>query len=122
MDALHIEKQKIECHLLTDAELRATYEYNFAMPYLGLDEGVLEPEQLEEIRTDPEAQEILQEEYKQIVKDRNLLRTEIFPQSHVDKWPLPVNLTRLINNAKTLFKLDPYAPSDLKPHEVVKKV
>lgn len=122
MDALHVEKQKIENFECDDQELRKSYEYNFAQNNLGLEEGVLEPEQIEQIRNDPSAQEILQEEYKQIVRDRSLLRDEIFPKKAVFKWPLPVHLPRLITNAKSIFAIDPYSPSDLQPHEIVQKV
>lgn len=122
MDALHIEKQKIECMDLNDQKLRQSYEYNFAQSNLGLEEGVLEPELLDQIRNDPTAQEILQDEFKQILRDRYMLREEIFPGKNTFKWALPVNLRRLITNAKTIFKIDPFAPSDLQPHEVVQKV
>lgn len=122
MDALHVEKQKLESHDLSDKDMRQTFEYNFAKPNLGLEEGVLEPEQLEQIKNDPDAQEMLQEEFKQIWRDRTQLREEVFPGKDVYKWPLPVNISRLITNAKSIFKIDPYAPSDLQPHEVVQKV
>eukprot|EP01127_Copromyxa_protea_P014602 TRINITY_DN4101_c0_g1_i1.p1 TRINITY_DN4101_c0_g1~~TRINITY_DN4101_c0_g1_i1.p1 ORF type:complete len:1066 (+),score=189.66 TRINITY_DN4101_c0_g1_i1:92-3289(+) len=122
MDALHIEKQKLKCHDKSDEALRNAFEYNFGKPNLGLADGVLEPELLDQIKNDPHAQEILQEEFKQIWRDRAQLREEIFPGNDTFKWPLPVNIMRLITNAKSIFKIDPYAPSDLQPHEVVQKV
>src|SRR5689334_8329674 len=50
----------------------------------------------------------------QIIADRRLLREKIFLAGD-DKWPLPVNLTRMILNAQKIFHLGPKKLSDLDP-------
>jgi DNA-directed RNA polymerase II subunit RPB1 len=62
----------------------------------------------------------LQEEFAQLLEDRRLLR-EIIPSGSTDVI-LPVNLTRLIWNAKKLFRIDGGRPNDLHPHHVVREL
>jgi DNA-directed RNA polymerase II subunit RPB1 len=54
----------------------------------------------------------------QIVADRRLLREKIFLAGD-DRWPLPVNLTRMILNAQKIFHLGPKKVSDLDPCQIV---
>jgi DNA-directed RNA polymerase II subunit RPB1 len=60
----------------------------------------------------------LEEEYRQVIKDRDFLRTCGFLDTK-QKTHLPVNVGRLITNAKADRKILPSSKSDLNPREVI---
>eukprot|EP01125_Pyxidicula_operculata_P009020 TRINITY_DN297_c0_g1_i1.p1 TRINITY_DN297_c0_g1~~TRINITY_DN297_c0_g1_i1.p1 ORF type:complete len:1781 (-),score=540.27 TRINITY_DN297_c0_g1_i1:121-5463(-) len=122
MDACYVEGQTLESYNLTESELETHFKYNFDSPHLGLGVNTLDPSCLEEIKNDPEAREILEEEFRILKKERDILRNEIFTKKDTDRCVLPVNLKRLILNVQKTFSLDKRSLSDLKPHEVVLKV
>ena len=67
-----------------------------------------------------ELQAKLDEEYKQFVEDRHLLRYFVFPQQDSSApHYLPVNLHRIVENAKQIFHIDTRKPSDLDPTYIV---
>ncbi|KAG5670017.1 hypothetical protein PVAND_000304 [Polypedilum vanderplanki] len=62
----------------------------------------------------------LENEYEQLMKDRNTLR-EIFPNGE-SKVVLPCNLQRMIWNVQKIFHINKRAPTDLSPIQVIKGV
>lgn len=62
----------------------------------------------------------LENEYEQLMKDRNTLR-EIFPSGE-SKVVLPCNLQRMIWNVQKIFHINKRAPTDLNPIQVIKGV
>uniref|UniRef100_A0AC35F5M8 DNA-directed RNA polymerase subunit n=1 Tax=Panagrolaimus sp. PS1159 TaxID=55785 RepID=A0AC35F5M8_9BILA len=72
---------------------------------------------IRELKGNPDAQELLEVEWKQLVQDREMLRT-IFPKGDA-KIVLPCNLQRLIWNAQKIFHVDTRKPSDLHPQTIV---
>jgi len=89
-----------------------------------LDQGVLDrylhPDVVEDLCSNPAAASVLLEEFEQIRKDREILRLN-FPTGDAGVV-LPVNVKRLIWNAKTLFHIDVNAKSDLNPLQVIDSV
>ncbi|KAK4688584.1 DNA-directed RNA polymerase II subunit RPB1, partial [Tremellales sp. Uapishka_1] len=65
-------------------------------------------------KTSVSLQNLLDEEFDQLKYDRELLRSEIFPDGSPAK-PLPVNLQRIIQNSQQIFHIDHRVPSDLDP-------
>ena len=66
----------------------------------------------------------MRQEFEQLLEDRRILtdpRLGPFAAKKAEP-PVPVNLTRLIGNAKKTFKVNMNAPSMLKPLDIVHKV
>jgi len=64
----------------------------------------------------------LDEEYQMLQEDWRLLRTLIYPgQASVSQY-LPVNLRRIIQNAKQIFHIDRRKPGDLDPVYIINSV
>jgi len=55
------------------------------------------------------------EEYDQIKQDRDTLRNSIFKMTSEDMVHLPINLHRIIKNAKKMFEINSRSKTDLKP-------
>ena len=84
----------------------------------------MQPGLADELRRDAGAKEGLRQEFEQLLEDRRVLtdpRLGPFARGKAEP-PVPVNLTRLIVNAKKTFKVDPNKPSELKPLDIVHKV
>ena len=64
----------------------------------------------------------LHDEYESIKQDRLILRNSIFKATNEDQIHLPINLKRLIQNAKKMFDIGSRSKSDLKPTEVITKL
>jgi DNA-directed RNA polymerase II subunit RPB1 len=67
-----------------------------------------------------ELSEALNEEFKQIEEDREALRNFIFLNGN-DAVYLPVNVPRLVWNAKEKFRVKPHIKTDLDPLYVIEK-
>jgi DNA-directed RNA polymerase II subunit RPB1 len=120
MDGAFIESQYIETFGMSNKEFEHNYRVDITDPAAGFLPGAV---QVGLDDSSAELQALLDEEYKQLVDDRHLLRHFIF--TRVDpKEPhsLPVNLHRIIQNAKQIFHIDPRKPSDLEPAHIVQSV
>ena len=65
------------------------------------------------IHSDASTTHAIEDEFRQLKEDRDNLRT-VFPAGN-SKVNLPVNLKRLIWNARKTFKLNQRATTDLSP-------
>ena len=65
---------------------------------------------------------MLKDEYEIIKKDRSVLRNYIFKMNCDDQVHLPINLKRIVLNAKIMFDINHRKKSDLKPTDVILKV
>ncbi|KAK2964424.1 putative DNA-directed RNA polymerase II subunit RPB1 [Blattamonas nauphoetae] len=98
-----------------------------ALPQRVLPTGVrtlatfLTAEALDSLKHDPNSQTILNQEFQTLQADRELLRNEIFKNGN-DSVAMPVNVNRIITNAKYKFDVSRYRPTSLLPTEVVRKV
>ena len=61
-------------------------------------------------------------EFRRILADRETLRNEVFKTSIDDSIHMPVNVARLIWNAKSQFGIRPISKSDLRPSTVTQKL
>ncbi|KAF9034222.1 beta and beta-prime subunits of DNA dependent RNA-polymerase [Hymenopellis radicata] len=120
MDGAFIEKQSIDTFALNDPQFEHNYRVDVTDPEGGFMEGVL---QVGIDDNSPELQRLLDEEYKQLVEDRRLLRSFIFPrQDPTVPQYLPVNLFRIVQNASQIFHIDRRKPSDLEPAYIITSV
>ncbi|KAF8737375.1 hypothetical protein AX14_012969 [Amanita brunnescens Koide BX004] len=120
MDGAFIEKQTIETFGLNDKEFEHNYRVDVTDPAGGFLPGVL---QVGIDDSSLELQAKLDEEYNQLVQDRQTLRRFIFPRSPTSSpHYLPVNLFRIVQNALQIFHIDRRKPSDLDPAYIVDSV
>lgn len=75
-----------------------------------------------EMISDPATQELLDCEYEQLVADRKLVRTINIRNKGDTMMQLPLNVIRIIESAKKLFKVDEGQRSDLTPRDVIPAV
>ena len=115
MDASHVEKQSIDTIPGSDAAFEKRYRIDLLNEEFSLDPSLLESGS--EIIGDSKLQIMLNDEYKQLVDDRNTLRQVFSDGEH--NWPLPVNIRRIIQNSQQTFRVDQTKPSDLTIEDVI---
>jgi DNA-directed RNA polymerase II subunit RPB1 len=71
---------------------------------------------------DLEVQQLLDEEWEQLKLDRAMLRDVNLKKKDDEMMQLPMNVVRIIDSAKRLFKVDDSQRSDLHPAEVIPQV
>ena len=113
IDGAMVERQKLITHGLNDKEFRRRFKVDLS--HGGFKKGTLRAGLGD---WSPELEQLLEEEFEQLAKDRKTLRTEIFPTDRVDTY-LPLNIARLVLNAQQIFHIDPRRSSDLSPFEIV---
>ncbi|KAK4191803.1 hypothetical protein QBC35DRAFT_485996 [Podospora australis] len=121
LDAIHIEKQKVD-HLNTSDE---KFDKRFRLDVMDESSSGAALEALEygrEMVSDPIVQALLDEEYEQLRDDRQLVREINKKKKDDDAMQLPLNIGRIIETAKKLFKVDATQRSDLTPKDVVPAV
>ncbi|KAG1077869.1 hypothetical protein G6F42_024564 [Rhizopus arrhizus] len=116
MDAMSVESQKFFSLKCNEQEFEKRYKIDVMNK--GFRKGALNYNVLKSIEGSETAQSYLDHEFHQLSEDRQKLRTVIFKNGD-DKWPLPVNLSRLITNSQQIFHLDPRKPSDIHPLQIV---
>ncbi|CAO1637933.1 unnamed protein product [Parajaminaea phylloscopi] len=116
IDGARVERQNLLTHTLNDREFHRRFRVD-------LQEGGFRKGSLQAGLDDwsAELQDLLDDEYAQLEADRKLLRGFIFKTDRSDVQ-LPINIARLILNAKQEFRVDSRRPSDLPPAEIVNGV
>ena len=113
MDATYLESQHLQTIRLSNKEMER--RYHFTVDDRTLERANLKKEIVEELKLNES--DILEMEFDQLMKDRHLLR-KINASADPDII-LPINLTRIIWNAKKTFWVDPKQPNDLHPFDVI---
>ena len=121
MDAVAMETQEFPSLRLSNDQFNRMYRVDLGDSMFNFKDHVLEKDIHEDMNTHPELQSLFDEEFRHLAEDRAILRNFIFPTSE-NKWPLPVNLQRLIWNAQTIFNVDKRKPSDLHPAKVIEDI
>jgi len=113
IDGAMVERQHLLTHRLNDVDFTRRFKVD-------LHEGGFKKGTLQAGLGDwsQELQDLLDEEFDQLAKDRITLRTEIFHDNRGDVY-LPMNISRLVLNARQEFNIDPRKPSDLSPKDIV---
>jgi DNA-directed RNA polymerase II subunit RPB1 len=121
MDGTRVEWQTLEPLSMNNLRFERRYRIDVMDPEgkKGLKSGSVEFGILQEMQS-MEVQKLLDEEYTQLLQDRENIRN-IFPEGYA-RWPLPGNLHRIIWNAQNLFKIDKQKPSNLHPEYVINEV
>ncbi|EGO19737.1 DNA-directed RNA polymerase II, subunit 1 [Serpula lacrymans var. lacrymans S7.9] len=120
MDGAFIERQKIDTFALSDKEFEHNYRVDVTDPAGGFLPGVL---QVGLDDSSLELQAKLDEEFTQLLEDRGVLRSFIFPRADATTpHYLPVNLQRIVQNAIQIFHIDRRKPSDLEPAYIIESL
>jgi DNA-directed RNA polymerase II subunit RPB1 len=121
MDGAKLEKQKLITFRMSDKVFHRTFRVDISQPNI-FRPGAIEHSIIQDLINQPGSQERLDKEYQELLLGRDILRTEIFKNTSTDRWALPCNIERLIENAKNTFAIDRTKPSDLHPLHILNGV
>jgi DNA-directed RNA polymerase II subunit RPB1 len=129
MDAVWIERQDFDSLTLNKHEFEDRYVLNTTATDFGYDDQnipFLEQEVLDDCRTDPDVQLLLDKEAETLRDDQAVLRIIMAnrePGRESDESSYaPGNVRRVIQNALRQFRIDRSQPSDLHPKTIITKV
>ncbi|CAG8893732.1 unnamed protein product [Penicillium egyptiacum] len=118
LDGAHIENQRVDHIKCSDAKLLERFRVDVMDPERTLGPEILE--QANEIAGDIEVQRYFDEEWEAILKDREFLRTVV--KEDEEMMQLPINVQRILEMARTTFRIREGTISDLHPAEVIPQV
>eukprot|EP00122_Pirum_gemmata_P006460 Pgem_evm1s5907 len=118
MDGAHMEKQYLQSVGKNDQAFKNSYYFNLqdTNPL----KKILNHDIVDDLLKNIDAQAALAKEYQQLREDRERLRI-IFPGGR-DSVYMPVNLRRLLLNAKKLHNIKASTVSDLHPAKIIEGV
>lgn len=119
LDGAHIEKQKIDTITISEKKFRD----RFHLDVMNTSKPPIPTSRLEVaslIQSNNEVQRYLDEEWAQLEQDRNFLRGRLVEDD--TNFQLPLNIQRIIENARNVFKIKDNARSDLHPVEAIQQV
>lgn len=119
LDSVKVESQPIDTIPGTNESFERRYRVDLMDSAKSLKSSRIESGN--DIFGDIDLQRLLDEEYDQLLFDRNFLRTGTFPGSD-SGWHLPVNLRRVILNAQQIFNVDLNKASNLTVPEIINGV
>lgn len=119
LDAIYIEQQRLDSIACSEAQFDKKFKIDVMDPksVLPLQEF---SEQAIEIIGDMEVQRHFDEEYEQLVKDREFLRKDKMDDNEM--LQLPLNVQRIIETAKTTFRIKDGAKSNVHPAYAISRV
>ncbi|MCJ1479194.1 DNA-directed RNA polymerase II subunit rpb1 [Lambiella insularis] len=118
LDGAHIESQRLDIITCSDAQFEKKFRVDLMDPKASLSAEVLE--QANTIAGDVKIQNFLDEEWDQLKAARDFLRTKKTDDN--EQLQLPINVLRILDTAKTTFKIKDGSRSDLHPAEVIPQV
>ncbi|EGP87916.1 unnamed protein product [Zymoseptoria tritici ST99CH_1A5] len=120
LDATYIESQ----HINTIASSHGQFDRKYKIDVISQNkEFALTPANLEmaaELIGDVEIQQLFDQEYEAISNDRQKIRNGL--DDPEEKRYLPLNINRMIQNARNKFKINDNSKSDLDPRETIPKI
>jgi DNA-directed RNA polymerase II subunit RPB1 len=122
LDAKFIENQSVDYIKANDAKFSQMFKVDVmdtGSPY-----SIENLEQAEEIKGDVEVQQHFDEEFERLEEYRAFFRDLLFNRSDGEEETvyLPINVPRMIQSAKQMFRIKSGSRSDLHPSDVVPKV
>ncbi|MCJ1438509.1 DNA-directed RNA polymerase II subunit rpb1 [Xylographa pallens] len=118
LDGAHIEQQRLDIITCSNAQFEKKFRIDLMDPKASLSPDLLE--QANVIAGDVKIQNYLDEEWEQLKAAREFLRTKKTDDN--EQLQLPINVLRILETAKTTFKIKDGARSDLHPAEVIPQV
>ena len=120
LDGGHIEAQKLDIIKSSDKQFERKFRFDVMDDR---PETLIPAEFLEsanDLKGDLDVQELLDEEYQQLLAARDFLRKNKSDDN--EQFQLPINVIRILDTAKTTFKIRNGARSNLHPAEVIPAV
>ena len=120
LDGAHIEAQRVDIITCSDKQFEKKFRVDLMEPG---PETTIAPEFLEnasEMVGDLETQRYLDEEWKKLQLARDFLRSK--KQDDNEQYQLPINVIRILDTAKSTFKIKSGSRSNLHPAEVIPAV
>ncbi|KAJ9648235.1 DNA-directed RNA polymerase II core subunit rpo21 [Coniosporium tulheliwenetii] len=120
LDGQFIEKQPLDVIACSNKQFEKKFRVDVMSddPALTLSSDILET--AADIRGDPDVQRHLDHEWEQLSRDREFLRAG--KKDDDEQLQLPLNIIRIIETAKTKFRIKDGARSDLHPADVIPRV
>jgi DNA-directed RNA polymerase II subunit RPB1 len=113
-----IEKQKIDTVSISHKKLEKRYKVDVMSNALPMPPSRLQVASV--IQGDVDVQNRLTEEFEQIESDRNFLREKTTTDDA--KYYLPLNIDRIVEDAKARFNIKAGQPSDLHPIDAINQI
>lgn len=120
LDGVHIEKQRVDHINMSDRDFASRYRLDVMDEQNPISSDLLE--HANELAGDLTVQQLLDEEWEQLKIDRQMLREVNVKKKDDEMMQLPLNIVRIIDSARRLFKVDDSQRSDLHPAEVIPRV
>ncbi|TAQ86559.1 hypothetical protein B7494_g5126 [Chlorociboria aeruginascens] len=120
LDGVHIEKQKVDHINMSEKAFAERYRLDVMDERRPISSDLLE--HANDLAGDLNVQQLLDEEWEQLLEDRKMLRHVNLKKKDEEMMQLPMNVVRIIDSAKRLFKVDDSQRSDLHPAEVIPQV
>lgn len=120
LDGVHIEKQRVDHINMSQQAFIDRYRLDVMD-----DRHPISSDQLElanELSGNITVQRLLDSEWEQLKDDRKMLRDVNYKKKDEEMMQLPLNVVRIIDSAKRLFKVNDSQRSDLHPGEVIPQV
>ncbi|KAF2017627.1 DNA-directed RNA polymerase II subunit RPB1 [Aaosphaeria arxii CBS 175.79] len=118
LDGACIEHQYIDSVTNPTAQFYKTYKVDVMGDTLPIDPSILLC--AHDIQGDLDVQRYLDEEMAQLEEDRDFVRPRLIDDSQ--RFPLPLNIARMLETAQAKFKIDTNKPSNLQPIETITRV
>ena len=120
LDGVHIEQQRVDIITCSDKQFEKKFRVDLmdSRPETSISPEFLE--QANELIGDLETQQYLEDEFTQLSAARKFLR-EVRADDN-EQLQLPINVIRILDTAKTTFKIKNGARSNLHPAEVIPAV
>lgn len=120
LDGVYIEKQRVDHINMSETAFSERYRLDVMDKKNQVSSDLLE--HAAQLSGDLSVQQLLDEEWEQLKADRKMLREVNFKKKDEEMMQLPLNVVRIIDSAKRLFKVDDTQRSDLHPAEVIPQV
>ncbi|KAH8813282.1 putative DNA-directed RNA polymerase II subunit rpb1 [Xylogone sp. PMI_703] len=120
LDGVHIEKQRVDHINMSDDAFAARFRLDVMDGKNAVSPDLLE--HASDMVGDLNVQQLLDEEWNQLLEDRKMLREVNYKKKDEEMMQLPLNIVRIIDSARRLFKVDDTQRSDLHPSDVIPPV
>ncbi|PVU89228.1 hypothetical protein BB561_005480 [Smittium simulii] len=118
MDSMFLETQKLETLTISDNKFEHMYRVDVMDSSKSFRSDSLDFNIFKNIEANDAVQQVLDDEYQQLLTDRKLLQTFICTNGEPQR-PMSVNMPRLIRNAQQIFHIDKKKQSNLHPISII---
>ena len=118
LDGAHIESQRLDIIACSDEAFEKKYRVDLMNPNLKISVDLLEDPSI--LSGDSDVQTYFDQEFEQLKSAREFVRYKRADDN--EQLQLPINIIRIIDTAKSIFKIKKGMRSDLNPSDVIPQV